>query len=237
MSEVTLEELQKTFPARAKTLTQEAVDIINESTNDPEFQGESLLDAANTYQYVLQGKKASIIEYLNALKFCSYLITYEDSSTKAYIRVFSNRDFVKNRMNLPTESNEYKALVSAASRYRQSKLVVEILTVSQMPLHLMYMGERYKAVGVLANLMETANLDRDKINAAKELLAATKDESAKIELEIGPNQEAVSMQAQLDKKLNELASNQRKLLEAGIGIDKVQKTGIQLDVIEGELDE
>ena len=130
MSEVTLEELQKTFPARAKTLTQEAVDIINESTNDPEFQGESLLDAANTYQYVLQGKKASIIEYLNALKFCSYLITYEDSSTKAYIRVFSNRDFVKNRMDLPTESNEYKALVSAASRYRQSKLVVEILTGS-----------------------------------------------------------------------------------------------------------
>lgn len=235
MSDITLEELQSTFPTRAKSITPELVELINESKNDPEFQGESLVQAANTYQHVLKGTKASISEYINALRFCAYLVTCEDKSTQAYIRTFAKRDFVSSRMNLPTESNEYKALVSAASRYRQSKLVTEILTVSQMPLHLMYMGERYKAVGVLANLMETAKQDRDKINAAKELLAATKDESQKVELAIGPSEEAVSMQQSLDKQLAQLAANQKKLLEQGYSISDVQKTGVQLDVIEGEV--
>ena len=236
MDTIQLEDLQKAFPQKAGSITQEAVDMINMSQTEPEFQGESLLQTAVTYQNVLKTTKASITEYLNAVRFCAYLITMDDNYTEAYKRVFYMRDFVKDRANMPTESNEYKTLTAAASRYRRSKLVVDVLTLSQVPLDLMFTGARYKALGVLANEMETAKYSKDRITAAKELLAATKNENVKVALEIGPSSEAVSMQAQLDKQLGELAANQKKMLEAGYKINEVQKTGVHLDVIEGELE-
>lgn len=233
---VTLEQLQDAFPTKKNAIPEEVVEIINRSTTEPEFQGESLLQSAVTYSNVLQTARVSITEYINAIRFCAYMVSVDDNYTKAYIKTFWERDFVQKHKDLPTESNGYKTLVTAASRYRRSKLVVDILTLSQVPLDLLFTGARYKAIGVLANLMETSTLDRDKINAAKELLAATKNENVKVALEIGPNAEAVSMQSKLDKQLSELALNQKKMLEAGYSIGDVQKTGLQLEIIDGELE-
>ena len=236
IKQLTIEEVRGAFPLRKNSITSEVVDILNRSTTEPEFQGESLLQTAVTYENVLKGTRSSIKEYLNAIRFCAYLMTMEDNYTEAYKKTFFDRDFVKERANEPTDTNKYTELTSAASRYAKCRAVVSILTLSQAPLDIMFAGYRYKAVGVLAEMMMDAKYDKDRINAAKELLAATKNENTKIELEIGPTQEAVSMQAQLDKQLNELAMNQKKMLEAGYGITDVQKTGIQLDVIEGTID-
>ena len=234
---VTLEDLQKAFPNKKNAIPQEVVDIINKSINEPEFQGESLMQTAVTYNSVLQNSRVGIKEYINAIRFCAYLVSEEDNYTQAYIKTFWDRDFVQKHKDLPTDSNGYKTLVTAASRYRRSKLVVDLLTASQVPLDLIFTGARYKAIAVLANLMETSKLDRDKINAAKELLAATKNDNQKIELEIGPSQESISLQKQLDEQLSKLALNQKKMLESGYKINDVQKTGLHLDVIEGEIDE
>lgn len=235
MSEVVdLETLKKAFPKRANAIPDEVVALINQSLEEPEFQGESLMQSAVTYQSVLNSSRASISEYVNALRFCAFLMTDDDNATKAYTRTFWSRDFVQKRYQLPTESTEYKTLVAAASRYRKSKLVIDILTVSQVPLDLLFTGHRYRAVGILANLMETAKMDRDKINAAKELLAATKNENTKIALEVGPNSEAVSLQEKLNTQLAALASNQKAMIEGGMDIREVQKTNLQLNVIEGE---
>lgn len=234
---ITLEEVKNSMPVKGGFVTQEAVDIINSSVNDPEFQGESLLQTASIYESVLKGSRASVPEYLNAIRFCAYMMTNEENYTEAYKKVFMDRDFVKQRMMLPTDSPKYAELTSAASRYRRTKLVVDILTVSQVPLDMIFSGYRYKALGVLAEIMIDGRYDRDRVSAAKELLAATRSESTKIALEIGPSAGAVSMQEQLDKQLTALARNQQLLLEAGHSIVDVQKTGVNLDIIEGSLDE
>lgn len=228
---VTLEDLQNAFPNKKNAIPEEVVDIINRSVSEPEFQGESLLQSAVTYSNVLQSARVSITEYVNAIRFCAYMVSVDDNYTQAYIKTFWERDFVQKHKDLPTESNGYKTLVTAASRYRRSKLVVDILTLSQVPLDLLFTGARYKAIGVLANLMETAKQDRDKINAAKELLAATKNDVTKVALEIGPNSEAVSMQDSLNKQLTELALNQKRMLEAGFNIRDVQKVVIDVNSI------
>lgn len=233
---LTIEEVQAALPSKKKLITQEAVDIINKAQTDPEFQGESLMKVATTYESVLQRNKASIPEYLNAIRFCAYMSTESDNTTEAYKKTFSDRKFVQERRGEPTESIKYRELTAASSRYRRSKLVVEILTLSQVPFDMMFMGDRYKAVGVLANEMVSAKYSKDRITAAKELLAATKNENQKIELEIGPSAEAMSIQSQLDKQLSELAMNQKKMLEAGFLIGEVQKTGVHLEVIEGEVE-
>ena len=123
-----------------------------------------------TYQSVLQKAKVGIKEYISAIRFCAYLISMDDNYTEAYKRTFYDRKFVKDRMTLDTSDPRYGELTSAASRYRRSKLVVDILTLSQVPMELMFAGLRYKAVGVLANVMMNGKYDRDRIAAAKELL-------------------------------------------------------------------
>ena len=211
---VTIEEVKNAMPFKGGFVTQEAVDIINNSVNDPEFQGESLLQTASIYESVLKGSRTSVPEYLNAIRFCAYMMTNESNYTEAYKKVFMDRDFVKERMNLPTDSPKYAELTSAASRYRRTKLVVDILTVSQVPLDMIFAGYRYKALGVLAEVMVEGRFDRDRVAAAKELLAATAGtENVKIELDIGLKED--SAVKQLNAQLNELAATQTEKLING----------------------
>ena len=202
------------MPTKKGVLTQEIVDMINSVQNEAEFQGESLLQTMVTYQKVLDTAKVGIKEYVNAIRFCAYLVSMDDNYTEAYKRTFCERDFVKNRVDLPTNSAKYAELTSAASRYRRSKLVVDILTASQVPLGLLYMGHQYEAVNVLYDVMHTAKYDRDKINAAKELLVAVKlPETAKVELDVSVKENTAVQQ--LNDQLAQLASRELAHLQAG----------------------
>lgn len=232
--EITKEMVQAALPSRKNTITDEIVDLINQSQNDPEFQGESLLQTATTYEQVLVRNKASIRQYLDAIRFCAYLLSEDDNATEAYKRTFIDRDFVQERINQPTDSNKYIELVSAASRYRRSKLVVDILTVSQVPMELIFNGLRHKAVGVLADRMMNSKLDRDRISAAKELLAATKGpDEHRIELDVGVKQTDII--TSLNEQLAAMAETQMKMLQQGKSISEVQKIGISVDVIDAEV--
>lgn len=234
--QLTLAEVKQALPTKKSVITQEAVDIINQCTNDPEFQGESLLQTASTYEAVLKGARASVPEYLNAIRFCAYMSTNGSNYTEAYKKVFANRDFVKDRADLPTDHPKYAELTSAASRYRRTKLVVDILTASQVPLDLIFTGHRYKAIGVLAQIMENGKYDRDKINAAKELLAATKG-AENVKLDLGVSVATESAVEQLNRQLAEAAARQRDALEKGIStLEEIGSMKVkESDVIEGEI--
>lgn len=210
---ITKEEIQKRLPSRKNAITDEIVDIINKSQTEPEFQGESLLQTATTYEKVMQQNRVGIKEYLNALRFCAYLISFDDNITEAYRKTFADRDFVLDRLDAEVGSVGYNELTSAASRYRRSKLVVDILTVSQIPLDLMFTGARYKAVMVLAEIMESSRYDRDRINAADKLLTHTASKDIKIDLDIGVKESSAVVS--LQNQLAELAARQKVMLEAG----------------------
>ena len=210
---ISKEEIQKRLPSRKNAITDEIVDIINKSQTEPEFQGESLLQTATTYEKVMQQNRVGIKEYLNALRFCAYLISMDDNITKAYRKTFADRDFVLDRLDADVGSVGYNELTSAASRYRRSKLVVDILTVSQIPLDLMFTGARYKAVMVLADIMETSRYDRDRINAADKLLTHTASKDIKIDLDIGVKESSAVVS--LQNQLAELAARQKLMLETG----------------------
>jgi len=210
---VTIDDVKQAMPNRKNSITQEAVDIINKSMTEPEFQGESLVQTAATYESILKGTRASIPEYLNAIRFCAYMITNDSNYTEAYKKVFIDREFVKARADLSTDDPRYAELTSAASRYRRSKLVVDILTASQVPLDLIFSGHRYRAIGVLAEVMEFGKFARDRVNAAKELLAATAGaDHVKIELDVGVKED--SAVKQLNDQLAEIAHRQQVLLDS-----------------------
>ena len=211
--EVTLFDLQCAMPSKKNTVTQEIADIINKVQQEPEFQGETLLQTMVTYQNVLQTAKVGIKEYISAIRFCAYLIGMDDNYTEAYKRTFYERKFVQDRMQLATDDPRYGELTSAASRYRRSKLVVDILTLSQIPMEIMFAGMRYKAVGVLANVMMTAKYDRDKIAAASQLLLATKSDNIKVDLDINVKENTAV--TDLRAQLAQMAATQVAYLESG----------------------
>jgi hypothetical protein len=232
---ITKEDIQRSLPSRKNTITDEIAEIINRAQSEPEFQGESLLHTAITYEKVMVQNKVGIKEYVNALRFCAYLISMDDNITEAYKKVFSDRKFVQDRMTVSTSDPRYNELTSAASRYRRSKLVIDILTVSQVPMHLMFTGYQYEAVGVLYDTMKTAKLDRDKINAAKELLSATRaPENVKIELDIGVKEN--SAVEQLNEQLAQFASNSLIHLQAGTtNLDKLGSMKTRDDTTDAEI--
>jgi len=210
----TLEDMKRLMPNKKNSITQKAVDIINRSASEPEFQGETLAQSAALYENVIKGTRASIPEYLNAIRFCAYVVSNESNYTEAYKRVFYDREFVILRAELETDHPQYAELTSAASRYRRSKLVVDILTASQVPLDLIFAGQRYKAMGVLADVMENGRYDRDRVSAAKELLAATSGpEHMKIELDVGIKEDSAVQQ--LNDQLAEIVTRQMGMMESG----------------------
>lgn len=212
---LTIEDVQNALPSRKNAITQELVDVINEVKDEAEFQGEPLLNTAVVYEKLMINNKASVREFIDAIRFCAYLVTMDDNYTEAYKKTFYYRDFVKERISADTKSIKYAELTSAASRYRRNnKLVADLLVYSQAPLEIMFLGWRYKAVGVLADTMMNAKLDRDKINAAKELLVATKGpETKRIELDIGVKENSAI--ASLNEQLSVMAGKQVMLLESG----------------------
>lgn len=212
---LTVEDVQNALPSRKNAITQELVDVLNEVKDEAEFQGEPLLNTAVVYEKLMINNKASVREFVDAIRFCAYLVTMDDNYTEAYKKTFYYRDFVKERISADTKSIKYAELTSAASRYRRNnKLVADLLVYSQAPLEIMFLGWRYKAVGVLADTMMNAKLDRDKINAAKELLVATKGpETKKIELDIGVKENSAI--ASLNEQLSVMAGKQVMLLESG----------------------
>lgn len=232
---LTVEEVKAALPSRKNAVTPEIVEILNRSMSEPEFQGETLLQTAATYERVVAGKAGvGLKDYLNAVRFCAYLVSVDDNVTEAYKKTFYDRDFVKERMDVPTDSVQYRELTSAASRYRQNRMVVEILTYSQVPLDIMFTGARYKALGVLANEMIEAKYSKDRITAAKELLAATKGaDNVKISLDVG-----VTESTALDRMMEQmatLAARQKTYLENGVAtLEEFGGLTIEHDDVKGE---
>ena len=210
---VTKADLQNAIPDRKNAITDELVDLINQIQTEPEFQGETMVQTMITYQNALKGARVSMRAYVNAIRFCAYLVSMDDNYTEAYKRTFYDTDFVKVRANVSTSDPRYAELTSAASRYRRSKLVVDILTLSQVPLDMLFAGYRYKPMAVLAETMVTAKLDRDRIQAARSVLEMTKSDTIKVDLDVGVKES--SAVASLKTQLAEMAAQQVALLNSG----------------------
>lgn len=234
---ITIDELKQRFPTKRNTITDETVEMLNEALSNPDFDSALFLDQLVDYQSVMQDTSASFQEYINAVKFCAYLET-NCTITEAYKKARANDKFVQDRWNAPSNSAEYNELTNAASRYRKSKVVRQLLMQSDMPLYLMFQAERYKAVMVLAKEMTDAAYSKDRISAAKELLAAVKTpDNIQIELGVGLSKQAQDIQTQLFEQLAQISAVQHARLVSGEAITAVQRVGIKTDFVEAEVEQ
>lgn len=230
--EVTVDTLKMYFPTKSHTITQELADTINEAQNAPDMAIEGFMENLVEYRGVMEKCQASMKEYIRAVKFCAFLEFTDYNITEAYKLSRINDKFVKDRWDAPTDSPKYRELTSAASRYyNKTNLVKQILLQADMPWHILFQGAKYTAMSVLMKEVTEAAYSRDRIAAAKEILAAVKrPENQKVELEIGFNDTVKSFQEQFDEKIGKMAEMQLKRLQSGETIKDVQK----LDILEAE---
>ena len=230
--EVTVDMLKMYFPTKSHTITQELADTINEAQNAPDMAIEGFMENLVEYRGVMEKCQASMKEYIRAVKFCAFLEFTDYNITEAYKLSRINDKFVKDRWDAPTDSPKYRELTSAASRYyNKTNLVKQILLQADMPWHILFQGAKYTAMSVLMKEVTEAAYSRDRIAAAKEILAAVKrPENQKVELEIGFNDTVKSFQEQFDEKMGKMAEMQLKRLQSGETIKDVQK----LDILEAE---
>jgi hypothetical protein len=228
---ITKEQLINLFPEKKGAITDDLVEMYNYFVNDPEFDGFTLMDSMVANKTAMLKNSASMENYLHAIRFCAYLHA-EDNATQAYVKTFWWRKFVQDALKAKreegTDSTKYKQLTYAASRFRDSPLVKDILTISAMETHLAYMGKRHEALGVLLDRMHNAKLDKDKIAAADMFLKHTakeKTEDPRLTLNVDINQGS-QMQSLLDQ-VSEIAKIQKKQLESGMSIEEVQKLGLK----------
>lgn len=231
--EITIDKLKTLFPKKKGSITEKTVDLINEVQNDPEFDGSRLVDTMVTYQNVMLKNSGSMDQYLDAVRFCAY-IECEETIVEAYKRTFSNREFVKDRWDAKTDSIPYKELVSAASRFRKSPMVIDILTQADVPLYLMFQGARYAAVNVLADKMINSRYDKDQISAAKALLENVKPpENVKLEMDIGIDTGSVI--DDYEKAMSAMVEKQMELIQQGADIKDI--TNAKINFIEAEVED
>ena len=230
--EVTVDTLKMYFPTKSHTITQELADTINEAQNAPDMAIEGFMENLVEYRGVMEKCQASMKEYIRAVKLCAFLEFTDYNITEAYRLSRINDKFVKDRWDAPTDSPKYRELTSAASRYyNKTNLVKQILLQADMPWHILFQGAKYTAMSVLMKEVTEAAYSRDRIAAAKEILAAVKrPENQKVELEIGFNDTVKSFQEQFDEKMGKMAEMQLKRLQSGETIKDVQK----LDILEAE---
>lgn len=221
-TEVTMEDMKRLFPKKKESITEELITIINDANNNPFFSGDEFMNNILTYKDVMEKQKASLKDYLAAIRFCAYLESEDYNLTEAYKKSHCHTEFVRERLDSPTNSAEYKSLTNAASRYRKRPLIVQILTQSQLGLHLMFQGEQYRAINVLSDIMVNGKSEMARVAAAKELLANTKaPETHKIELDIGIRNESAmeSLNAQLAQfaveSMNQLMAGKTDLKTLG----------------------
>lgn len=230
--EVTVDTLKMYFPTKSHTITQELADTINEAQNAPDMAIEGFMENLVEFRSVMEKCQASMKEYIRAVKFCAFLEFTDYNITEAYKLSRINDKFVRDRWDAPTDSPKYRELTSAASRYyNKTNLVKQILLQADMPWHILFQGAKYTAMSVLMREVTGAASARDRIAAAKEILAAVKrPENQKVELEIGFNDTVKSFQEQFDEKMGKMAEMQLKRLQSGETIKDVQK----LDILEAE---
>jgi hypothetical protein len=238
---VTKEQILEHFPEKSKTVTDELVTLINQAQEDPQFDVLTMFDQMISYKDVMYNNSGSMTDYVNAIKFCSYLEVCDDNYTQAYIRTFSYRDAVKSRMHMPTSSKEYKELTSMASQYRKTSMVISILTISDAPLRLLTRGLQFKALKVLGDEMVSAYHSKDRIAAADKLLVHTRaqdEKNNKVEINIGMGAEATKQHNNILNQLHEIALQQKALLDSGVDIGQVQRLGIRREeyIEDGEIE-
>ena len=209
MSVLTLEQFKQVLPDNfKKTINQEFVDQVNQTLADP-MMYELYRDNLLRYTQVMRDGKFKLVDYVNAVKYCSHKIMGA-TNIDAFVKTFPNR-----YQRFLASGTSQKDIASYITSYNKSKLVNLILEQSLIPSWVLNQDLYQKAINVQAELMINANSEKVRSDAANSLLNHLKPpEVQKVELDIGMKEHS-SLNA-LRQSTMDLVEQQKKMVASGM---------------------
>lgn len=221
-------EFLEALPAKYHTnVNQESIDNINEILNEPEMM-ETYRDNFISYTSILQNGKYKILDYTNAIKYCSFKmagLTNKD----AYIKTFPDR-YKQHKANGVAE----KTIDSYISAYNKNKLVTTILEQAYVPVWLINQDAVQTAINTLVGLVVHSKSEKIQMESSIGLLNHLKPpENKKIQLDIGMDAASDTI-AEMRDAMRELVTVQSQEINNG---NLNAKYVIESNIIEHKVDD
>lgn len=206
---LTVDVLKKSLPSKYKrNVNDDLLEHINTILDHPELY-DDYRNNFLTYISVIQDGKYKLDDYLNAIKYCTHKLMGE-SNIDSFIKTFPNR-----YQSMIAKGYTAKEMSAHVAMYNKNKLVNTILEQSMIPTWVLNQDLYQKAINVQADLMLNAMSEKVRSDAANSLLVHLKPpEVRKVELDVG-----IKQNDEIEALRNitaELASQQRRMIEAGV---------------------
>jgi hypothetical protein len=199
---LTIDQFKQALPANLKkSVNPSLIAEINKKLNDPdmyEIYRENLL----SYTHVMKEGKFKVSSYIDAVKYVSYKLM-----GKTNIDAFS-LTFPDKVKRWQTQGVASKDIASYVTAYNKSKLVNLIYEQTLTPFWVINQDVYQKAINTQLELMQTAQSEKVRSDAANSILTHLKPpETKKVELDIGLKE---------DSAINALRDATAKLAEQQI---------------------
>lgn len=226
-TELSLEDLKTTLPKSvARKIDQSFVDNFNATVKDPNYR-EQIKANYLGYISVIHSGKYKAMDYLNAVKFCTFVLAgYKNKD--AYYMAFPDR--VRQFHINKTSAVDIQNLVNG---YKRNKLVKTILEQSITPSWIVNQDVYQEAINVQVKLMKTAKSEMVRQNAAACLISELSPPK-ETKMSIGITERDKDSLDALTSSIREFSNQQRQALERGsVNLKDVAHT----QIIDGECEE
>lgn len=206
---LTEDDVKRALPANLRaSVTQTLVDTLNTLSSDP-LAAENIRDNFVSYASILKEGRFKTEDYLHAVAYVSFKLmgyTNEDS----YARTFPQR-----YSTLLAKGISKKDISAYVSAYHRGKLVNLIMEQSLVPTWVLNQDLFQRALNVQADLMLNANSEKVRTEAANSILTHLKKPEPKGDFQINLQTAESSGLADMRNMLEQLAGQQRAMIEQG----------------------
>lgn len=213
-TQLSVAEVAKALPANLKgSATQGLVDKINQATQDP-ILAEAIRDNFISYTGVLQEGKFKTQDYLKAVMYVSYKLMGH-SNKDAYFKTFPDR-----YQTLVAKGTTSKDMAAYVSAYNRNKLVNLIMEQTLVPSWVLNQHLYQKAINTQAELMQTAQSEKVRSDAANSILthlAKPKEAGPLVNLNLNES----SGMNELKDMLGQLAQMQVDKIHSGVATQEI----------------
>ena len=218
---ITVAKLQRMLPKGSSAqVTQEIVDMIKNIEDDVGLPQNQMEQEVMSYMHLVGKQGVSIIDVVNAVKFCS--LKRNISNKKAWAIVFPSK--------YDKLIDEGRQIDNHVAMYNASKLVVAIDKEMMVPVNIQYRSYFDKAIKIQMKLAKGLDSNGNEASAmvqhlsAKALMETLKPiEDKNVNIKIGLGEQALAAQNEMVNGISELVANQRRMFEMGMRPDEIQK--------------
>ncbi len=210
MSEpLTKDQFLKVLPKDVRSrVSDEVIDGINKLLVEPELR-EMFRDNLLSYAGVMADGRYKLQGYIDACRYVSYKLL-GSSTLEAYAKTFPDR-----YQRLLDENTDNSSIAAYAAGFNKTQLVNKIWEQTLIPTHVLNADIFQKAINTQAYLMNNANSEKVRTDAANSLLNhLKKPEASKIQLDISYKEDKTL--EDLRTSTQALVDQQRRMLEEKI---------------------